>query len=196
MLSGFFGTLDVSFDDTTKGMNGFVAYHLLPDGSGLDYTNPKNGGAGPVGRVNYLPALPTNKSTLAYRGSHTTEGTTVDFIYHIQTAPAITSSPGHNTSQYQQSNVTKADTGFGDTCIGLAGKEWGKVKFGTSYAPYKSSPDQMNPFSGMLGDYTVIMGNTGGDNRVEFMTRLEHSFWYESPKYGNAFSFDVLFSPG
>ena len=54
----------------------------------------------------------------------------------------------------------------------------------------------MNPFSGMLGDYTVIMGNTGGDNRVEFMTRLDHSFWYESPKYGNAFSFDVLFSPG
>ncbi len=196
ILSGIFGTLDVSFDDTTKGMNGFVAYHLLPDGSGLDYTNPKNGGAGPVGRVNYMPALSTNKSTLGYRGSHKIEGTTVDFIYQIQTAPAITSSPGLNTSQYQQSNVTKAGIGFGDTFIGLAGKEWGKVKFGTTYAPYKSSTDRMNPFSGMLGDYTVIMGNTGGDNRVEFMTRLDHSFWYESPKYGNAFSFDVLFSPG
>jgi len=26
ILSGFYGTLDVSFDDTTKGMNGFVAF--------------------------------------------------------------------------------------------------------------------------------------------------------------------------
>ena len=54
----------------------------------------------------------------------------------------------------------------------------------------------MNPFSGDLGDYAVVMGNSGGDNRVEFGTRLEHSIWYESPKFGNVFSFDVLFSPG
>ena len=196
LLSGFFGTLDVSFDDTTKGMNGFVAYHLLPNGSGLDYTNPKNGGAGPVGRVNYMPALSTNKSTLGYRGSHRIEGTTVDFIYQIQTAPAITSSPGLNTSQYQQSNVTKAGIGYGDTFVGLAGKEWGKIKFGTTYTPYKSSTDRMNPFSGMLGDYAVVMGNSGGDNRVEFGTRLDHSLWYESPVFGKLFSFDVLLSPG
>ncbi len=196
LLSGFFGTLDVSFDDTTKGMNGFVAYHLLPDGSGLDYTNPKNGGAGPVGRVNYMPALSTNKSTLGYRGSHRIDGTGVDFIYQIQAAPAITSSPGLNTSQYQQSNVTKAGIGYGDTFVGFAGKEWGKIKFGTTYAPYKSSTDRMNPFSGMLGDYAVVMGNSGGDNRVEFGTRLDHSFWYESPVMGKMFSFDVLISPG
>jgi predicted porin len=54
----------------------------------------------------------------------------------------------------------------------------------------------MNPFSGMLGDYSVIMGNSGGDNRVEFHTRLDHSVWYESPKLANLFSFDVLISPG
>jgi predicted porin len=196
LLSGFFGTLDVSFDDTTKGMNGFVAYHLLPNGTGLDYSNPKAGGAGPVGRVNYMPALSTNKSTLGYRGSHKIEGTNVDFIYQIQTAPAITMSPGLNTSQYQQSNVTKAGIGYGDTFIGLAGKEWGKVKFGTTYSPYKSSTDRMNPFSGMLGDYAVVMGNSGGDNRVEFGTRLDHSIWYESPVFGKLFSFDLLFSPG
>jgi predicted porin len=196
LMSGFFGTLDVSLDDTTKGMNGKVAYHILPNGSGLDYTNPKNGGAGPVGRVGYMPALSTNKSTLGYRGSHKIEGTTVDFIYQIQTSPAITMSPGLNTSQYQQANVTKAGIGFGDTFVGFAGKEWGKVKFGTTYAPYKSSTDRMNPFSGMLGDYAVVMGNTGGDNRVEFGTRLDHSIWYESPVFGKIFSFDVLLSPG
>jgi predicted porin len=195
-LSGFYGTLDVSFDDTTKGMDGKVAYHLLPDGSGLDYTNPKAGGAGPVGRVGYMPALSTNKSALGYRGSHRIGKSDVDFIYQIETQPAITSSPGLNTSQYQQSNVTKAGIGYGDTFIGLSGKEWGKIKFGTTYSPYKKSTDRMNPFSGMLGDYAVVMGNTGGDNRVEFGTRLDHSIWYESPKFAKVFSFDLLVSPG
>jgi predicted porin len=196
LLSGFFATLDVSFDDTTKGMNGFVAYHLLPDGSGLDYTNPKNGGAGPVGRVGYMPAFSTNKSVLGYRGAHRIEGTDTDFIFQISTQPSITSSPGLNTSQYAQSNVVKGAIGYGDTYLGFQNKSWGKIKFGTTYAPYKTSTDRMNPFSGMLGDYAVIMGNTGGDNRVEFGTRLDHSFWYESPKFANVFSFDVLVSPG
>ena len=71
-----------------------------------------------------------------------------------------------------------------------------KLKAGTTYTPYKKSTDCMNPFSGMLGDYAVVMGNTGGDNRVEFGTRIDHSLWYESPKFGGMFSFDVLFSPG
>ena len=73
---------------------------------------------------------------------------------------------------------------------------WGKLKAGTTYTPYKKSTDRMNPFSGMLGDYGAVMGNTGGDNRVEFGSRIDHSIWYESPKFGGLFSFDVLFSPG
>jgi len=46
------------------------------------------------------------------------------------------------------------------------------------------------------GRYSVVMGNSGGDNRVEFGTRLDHSIWYESPKFANVFSFDALISPG
>jgi predicted porin len=53
----------------------------------------------------------------------------------------------------------------------------------------------MNPFYAMIGDYQVIMGNTGGDNRVEFGTRLDHSIWYESPKW-RGFVIDALISPG
>jgi hypothetical protein len=41
----------------------------------------------------------------------------------------------------------------------------------------------------------VIMGNTGGDNRVEFAPRLEHAIWYESPTIGG-FQFNALISPG
>jgi predicted porin len=201
-LSGFYGTLDVSLDDTTKGINGLTAYHYAlidpanpNSGYQLDPTNTAPKG-GPVGRLGWMPALSTNKSVLGYRGSYKIATTGVDFIYQIEAQPAITSSPGLNTSQYQQSNVTKAGIGYGDTFVGFSGNEWGKIKFGTTYSPYKKSTDRMNPFSGMLGDYAVIMGNTGGDNRVEFGTRLEHSIWYESPKFGNLFSFDLLLSPG
>jgi predicted porin len=194
-MKGFYGTLDVSFDDTTKGMAGNVAYHLLPNGSGLDYTNPKAGGAGPVGRVGYMPALSTNKSQIGYRGEHKIGSSDVSLIYQLETALAITASPGLKTSQYQQSNVVNGAVGLGDTFIGFKGREWGRVKFGTFYSPYKKSTDRLNPFSGMLGDYAAIMGNSGGDNRVEFGTRLDHSFAYESPKW-SGFSFDVLYSPG
>jgi predicted porin len=200
-MSGFYGTLDVSLDDTTKGINGLVAYHYAPVGANpfgpyqLDPTNTAPKG-GPVGRVGYMPALSTNKSVLGYRGSYKIAGSGVDFIYQIEAQPAITAAPGLNTSQYQQSNVTKAGIGYGDTFVGFSGNTWGKIKFGTTYSPYKKSTDRMNPFSGMLGDYAVIMGNTGGDNRVEFGTRLDHSIWYESPKMGNLFSFDLLLSPG
>ena len=69
----------------------------------------------------------------------------------------------------------KGAIGYGDTYVGLSNNSWGKLKIGTTYAPYKRSTDRMNPFSGMLGDYAVVMGNTGGDNRVEFGTRLDHS---------------------
>jgi predicted porin len=201
IISGFYGTLDVSLDDTTKGINGLVAYHYAPVGASpfgpyqIDPANPSPKG-GPVGRVGYMPALSTNKSVLGYRGSHKIADTGVDFIYQIETQPAITAAPGLNTSQYQQSNVTKAGIGYGDTFVGFSGKTWGKLKIGTTYSPYKKSTDRMNPFSGMLGDYSVIMGNSGGDNRVEFGTRLDHSIWYESPKLGNLFSFDLLLSPG
>ncbi len=199
--SGFYGTLDVSLDDTTKGINGLVAYHYAPVGANpfgpyqIDPTNPAPKG-GPVGRVGWMPALSTNKSVLGYRGSHKIADTGIDFIYQIEAQPAITAAPGLNTSQYQQSNATKAGIGYGDTFVGFSGNTWGKIKFGTTYSPYKKSTDRMNPFSGMLGDYAVIMGNSGGDNRVEFGTRLDHSIWYESPKFGNLFSFDLLLSPG
>jgi predicted porin len=199
---GFYGTLDVSLDYTTKGIDGLVAHHYAlidpndpNSGSQIDPTNP-GPKSGPVGRVGYMPAFSTNKSVLGYRGSHKIGGTDADFIYQIEVQPSITSSPGLNTSQYQQSNVVKAAIGYGDTFVGFSEPTWGKLKIGTTYSPYKKSTDRMNPFSGQLGDYAVVMGNSGGDNRVEFGTRLEHSIWYESPTFGNMFSFDALISPG
>ncbi len=194
-IKGFYGTLDVSFDDTTKGIRGLVADHYPGDGQ-PPYANGGPKGQQIVGSVGWIGAISTNKSVLGYRGSHKIDGSNWDFIYQIETQPSITSAPGLNTSSTAQANLTKAGIGYGDSFVGLSNNDLGKLKIGTAYSPYKKSTDRMNPFSGMLGDYAVVMGNTGGDNRVEFGTRLDHSIWYESPKFGGVVSFDALVSPG
>jgi predicted porin len=184
----------------TKGINGLTAYPY----SLVDPNNPNSGyvqgppkGTQQVGRLGYLPELSTNKSQIGYRTSHQIASSDVDFMVQVETSLSLTASPGLRTSNTQQSNVVQGAIGLGDTFVGLQRDGWGKLKFGTTYSPYKKSTDAMNPFSGMLGDYAVIMGNSGGDNRVEFGTRLDHSIWYESPKlFHNIFSFDVLYSPG
>jgi predicted porin len=198
-LKGFYGTLDVSFDDTTKGINGLTAYGY----SLVDPTNPASGfvntgpkGAQQVGRLGYVPSMSTNKSQIGYRNTHKIGDSSMDFIVQVETSLSLTAAPGLRTSYTRQSNQVSGAIGLGDTFIGVQDNKWGKLKFGVTYSPYKKSTDRMNPFSGMLGDYAVVMGNTGGDNRVEFGTRLDHSLWYESPKIGNVFSFDLLWSPG
>jgi predicted porin len=192
---GFYGTLDVSFDDVTKGIRGLTAY-AYPGAGSPPFVSSGPKGTQIVGSVGWLGDLSTNKSVLGYRGSHKIDTSNFDFIYQIEVQPAITSAPGEATSYTAQSNVTKAAIGYGDSFVGLSNNTWGKLKVGTTYSPYKKSTDRMNPFSGMLGDYAVVMGNTGGDNRVEFGTRLDHSIWYESPKIANMVSFDLLVSPG
>jgi predicted porin len=198
-LKGFYGTLDVSFDDTTKGINGLTAYSYSlanPNNPNSGYVQGPAKGTQQVGILGYMPALSTNKSQIGYRNTHEIDDTGVDFILQVETALSITASPGLKTTYTQQSNVVQGAIGLGDTFVGIQNQDWGKLKVGTTYAPYKKSTDRMNPFSGMLGDYAVIMGNSGGDNRVEFGTRLDHSVWYESPTIGNVFSFDLLVSPG
>src|ERR1700742_5109954 len=92
-LKGFYGTLDVSFDDVSKGINGLTAYSY-----GLnDPTNPNSGyvqgdkkGVQQVGRLGYLPALSTNKSQIGYRMTHRIDDSNIDFMVQVETALAVT----------------------------------------------------------------------------------------------------------
>jgi predicted porin len=197
-LKGFYGTLDISLDYSTKGMGDLTAFSW-------SYANPLDpasgyvkGGqkGGPVGRVGWLPAMASNKSNIGYRATHKIGDSPVDFIVQVETALNLAAAPGLNNTWTKSSNTVTGAIGLGDTYIGLQDKSWGKLKFGTLYAPYKTSTDRLNPFSGMLGDYSVIMGNTGGDNRVEFGTRLDHTILYNSPKIAKFFSFDVAYAFG
>lgn len=177
-----YGQLDVSLDATTKGFDS------------ITYTNPGNNDR-PTGNNGWLPALSTNISYVGLRGEQQIGDQPFKFVYQLETQIDITATSGLGESNSNQSNVVKGALTSRNSYIGIMSGEWGALKGGKTDAPYKNSTAVMNPFSGMLGDYQVIMGNSGGDNRVEFGTRLDHSIWYESPKW-SGFSFVALYSPG
>ncbi|MGO9805007.1 MAG: porin [Steroidobacteraceae bacterium] len=203
-MKGFFGTLDVSIDETTKGMNGMVAYGSAlapgvtsPTGPFIN-TGVKGGGAGPFGRVSWMTMMSSNGSNVGYRGTHQIGLSDVDFIYQVATSLDMAAAPGLNDTWTKTSNTVTGAIGLGDTYIGFQGHgsaNWGKLRLGEMFMPYKTSTDRLNPFAGMLGNYSVIMGNTGGDNRIEFGTRMDHVISYASPDM-SGFSFEAAYALG
>jgi predicted porin len=201
-MKGFFGTMDVSLDATTKGMNGMVAY---PYSLAPGVTSPTGpfviaGGAkaGPYGRVGWMGMMSSNGSNVGYRGEHQLGTSSVDFIYQVSTAIDMEAAPGLQDTWTKSSNTVMGAIGLGDTYVGFKGhgaSSWGSIKFGEMYMPYKTSTDRLNPFGGQLGNYNTVMGNTGGDNRIEFGTRMDHVIDYASPNM-NGFSFDVAYALG
>jgi len=174
-----YANLDVSVDATTKGLGG----KLGPDG------NP------PVGNMGWMPAVSTNLSYFGVRGFQSLKGLPFNFIYQFETQIDIAAMSGTAETNSNQSNVVKGGLTSRNSYLGIASPHWGSLMIGKTDAPYKNSTMKLNPFYAMIGDYQVIMGNTGGDNRVEFGTRLDHSIWYQSPNR-HGFVLDALISPG
>jgi predicted porin len=177
----FYGHFDLSFDVMNKG--------IKEGGSGQ---NPA-----PIGSVGWQPDISSNLSYLGFRGDHDIGGGT-KLVFQAETQMDVSATPGPNpVSQASQGNVDNKVQGAlvsRNSFLGIA-SGWGALKLGKTDAPYKLSTARMDPFSATIGDYNSIMGNTGGDNRAEFDTRLSHAVWYESPKMG-AFSFSALWAPG
>jgi predicted porin len=196
-MKGFFGTLDVSVDYTTKGMNGLVAYPwgYATGAPGSPYVVTGSQKGPPFGKVGWLGAMSSNGSNVGYRGTYPIAKSGVDFIFQVSTAINMSAAPGLQNTWTKSSNTVQGAIGLGDTWLGFQGKSWGKVKFGEMYLPYKTTTDRLNPFAGGLGNYSVIMGNTGGDNRVEFGTRADNVVAYSSPTW-SGFSFDAAYQFG
>ncbi|WP_231949364.1 porin [Herminiimonas arsenitoxidans] len=173
----FYGDLNLSVDSSTKGLK-------------KSYPN----GTAPVGNVGWQPDISTNISYVGVRGSHALDENT-KVVYQLETQLDISATAGTGASTSAQSDQVKGALTSRNSYLGIANSTWGAFKVGKTDAPYKSSTSRMNPFSGMIGDYSAIMGNTGGDNRVEFGTRLDHALWYESPNI-NGFRVNALVSPG
>jgi predicted porin len=177
-----YGQLDVSLDVATKNANGAITRQ--PQG---DTT---------VGNFGWMPGISTNISYLGVRGFQRIPTQSFNFVYQFEAGIDISAAPGDKQSNSNLSNQVNGALFSRNSFIGLASSDWGAIKVGKSDGPYKNSTAALNPFSGMWGDYAVIMGNSGGDNRVEFGTRISHAIWYESPKFGGGFQFNVMFAPG
>ena len=178
----FYGNLDLSLDSSTKGLN-----NSYDDVGGARIVAP-------VGRNGWQADMSTNLSYVGVRGSHALNEHTA-LVYQLETQLDISATAGSANSTSAQDSTVKGALTSRNSYIGIADADWGAVKLGKTDAPYKTSTARMNPFTGMWGDYAVIMGNTGGDNRVEFGTRLDHAIWYESPRF-DGWSANVLWSPG
>jgi predicted porin len=183
-----YGQLDVSFDGATKNAK---SGPVIPDNSFLGTP-----GDTPVGNFGWMPDISTNISYLGVRGFQRLPMQSFNFVYQFEAGIDISVTPGTRQSNSNLSNSVNGALFSRNSYIGLASPEWGAIKIGKSDAPYKNSTAMFNPFVGTWGDYGVVMGNTGGDNRVEFGTRLSHAIWYESPKFLGGFQFNALFSPG
>jgi predicted porin len=175
-----YGNLDVSVDSATKGGSS------IPLGSA---------GGPPVGNMGWLEDISTNLSYVGVRGTQMTGIKNTNFVFQLETSINISTAPGLHESNSQEQDTVDGTLFTRNSYIGLGKVHWGALLFGKTDPPYKQSTARMNPFSGMEGDYGVIMSNTGGDNRVEFGYRLDHSIWYSSPSLRGA-QFNVLFSPG
>jgi len=170
-----YGHVDVSLDTQTNGMSGFL-----------------NNGLPVTGNNGWVPDISSNLSYFGVRGQrNVTQDLTALFQFETEVAYAAT--PGAS-DQAPDGTAQKYELGSRNSFIGLRSKELGTIKLGKTDTPYKTSTGRMDPFASTPGDYNAIMGNSGGDNRAEFDSRLAHSAWYESPRMG-PFSFDVLFSP-
>src|SRR5204863_1099784 len=143
-----------------------------------------------TGKLGYQSDISSNLSYLGVRGSQTLGSSGLRGVFQVETQLDVASTPGTGIPDGSVKGAWASRNSF----VGLAGS-WGAFKLGKTDAPYKLSTARMDPFSATVGDYNSIMGNTGGDNRAEFDTRLSHAMWYESPKFGGA-SFSALWAPG
>ena len=134
--------------------------------------------------------MSSNGSSIGYRGSHKIPDSISNFIYQVSTSINMAAAPGLQNTWTKSSNTVQGAIGLGDTFVGFQNHDWGRLRFGEMYMPYKTSTDRLNPFGTGLGNYAVVMGNTGGDNRVEFGTRGDDVVDYTSPTW-SGFSFDV-----
>ena len=148
----------------------------------------------PFGNFGWLPAIASNSSYLGVRGFEKISTYPFNFVYQFEVGVDISVTPGLAQTNRQISDTTNGALFNRNSFIGVAG-ECGAIKIGKTTAPYNNSTARFNPFASMLGSMNVIVGNTGGDNRVEFNARMEHAIWYKSPVL-NGFQFNALFQPG
>ena len=167
-----YGHVDVSYDTQTNGLHNAV---------------------GATGNNGYVQDVSSNLSFFGIRGNRILSDD-LKGLFQFETEVFYAATPGAS-DQAPDGTAQKTGLGSRNSYVGLQSATFGAVKLGKTDSPYKTSTARMDPFANSVADYNSIMGNSGGDSRTEFDTRLPHSIWYESPKW-NGWSLNALLSPG
>jgi predicted porin len=180
-----YGHADVSYDYVDNGIT-----PAIEATNGLTGSNPLLTTPFILSRANngWLGQISSNLSYFGVRGSHKINDYLTG-VFQFETEISYAATPGPTSD-----NQCKYCLGSRDSYVGLQGS-WGAVKIGKEDAPYKKTTVPLDPFYNTIGDVRSIMGNSGGDNRAEFMGRISHAIWYESPTY-KGLGASILFSPG
>jgi predicted porin len=173
-----YGHSDVSYDYVDNGIS-----------AAMEATNPLLGPTGAIrGNNGWLGQLSSNLSYFGVRGSHKINDYLTG-VFQFETEVMMSDTPGP-TSDLQ----CKYCLGSRDTYVGISGP-WGAIKMGKEDAPYKkTTTGEFDPFINTIGDQRSIIGNSGGDNRAEFMGRVSHAIWYETPTHKGLYA-SILFAP-
>lgn len=131
----------------------------------------------------HLNQVSSNLSYFGVRGEKALGSSGLKAIVQFETLVNVSGTP-----------TETGGLGSRNSYVGLAG-DFGRLMLGKTDTPYKRSTAALDPFASSIGDYNAIMGNTGGDLRAEFDSRLPHAVFYDSPKIGG-FSANLLYSPG
>jgi len=182
-----YGNMDVSLDGTSKNIGGTP--------NNVNITAPGGIVGPPQGNFGWMPAISTNSSYIGVRGFQKVSDYPFNFVYQLEAGFDLSAQPGDKQSSANLSDQVNGALFSRNSYIGIASAQWGALKIGKTDSPYKNSTAIFNPFAGQIGDYSSIMGNTGGDNRVEFGGRISHALWYESPTI-SGFQYNFLWAPG
>lgn len=176
-----YGHSDVSYDYVDNGIT-----------SAMEATNPFIAVVPtiPVRANNgWLGQMSSNLSYFGIRGSRKINDYLTG-VFQFETEVMIANTPGTTSD-----GACKFCLGSRDTYVGVSGP-WGAIKLGKEDAPYKrTTTGAFDPFLNTIADARSIIGNSGGDNRGEFMGRVSHAIWYETPTYKGVYA-SILFSPG
>ncbi len=179
-----YGHSDVSYDYVDNGISAARTLDAYAGGLG-GYTAQQM-----LARSNngWLGQVSSNLSYFGVRGSHKINDY-ISGVFQFETEVMMSDTPGP-TSDMQ----CKYCLGSRDTYVGISGP-WGAIKLGKEDAPYKrTTTGAFDPFINTIGDQRSILGNSGGDNRAEFMGRISHAIWYETPTYKGLYA-SILFAP-
>src|SRR2546429_34814 len=127
-----YGHADVSLDDQTNGMTGFL-----------------NGGLPVTGHNGWVPDVSSNLSFFGVRGNRAASDD-LKGVFQFETEISYAATPGAS-DQATDTTAQKFELGSRNSFVGLQSEEYGAIKLAKTDTPYKTATARLNPFASTPG---------------------------------------------